>query len=62
MKNAFQLLGAEGATLTFALLAVLPTRTVFSYKIGYVRNKPFFLKLGNFSKNQILLLLLFLIP
>ena len=29
MKNAFQLLEAEGATLTFALLAVFPTRTVF---------------------------------
>ena len=29
MKNAFQLLEAEGATLTFALVAVFPTRTVF---------------------------------
>ena len=50
MKNAFQLLGAEGATLTFALLAVFPTCTVFSQKIGVRINTIFIKKLNNFSK------------
>ena len=48
MKNAFQLLEAEGATLTFALLAVFPTRTVFSQKIGVLINPIFIKKLENF--------------